>query len=279
MVAGTRIDDRFNKLWFTILDFKKATELFADERFDGIPEKVVQATAAQDINDDASDLEEKLNSEDTVAEPPGGWRPLLVQPQAGSGDWDFSQEADPGVTLFADDDVRMRKFFVNGVTVKAVAERVQYYDTDGKLVTESFRDYTRKTIARQFDSLDAFARKWHSADRKQAIIKELETEGVLWDVLEQEVGQEMDPFDLICHVVYDQPPLTRRERAEQVKKRNYFTKYSETAQAVLHALLDKYADEGVLEIENKNILKVAPFTRNWPPDRDFQKRLWKPGRL
>ena len=154
----------------------------------------------------------------------------------------------------------MRKFFVNGVTVKAVAERVQYYDTDGKLVTESFRDYTRKTLARQFESLDAFSRKWHSADRKQAIIAELEEAGVLWDVLEQEVGQEMDPFDLICHVVYGQPPLTRRERAEQVKKkRNYFTKYSETAQAVLHALLDKYADEGVLAIEDKKILKVAPF--------------------
>ncbi len=108
--------------------------------------------------------------------------------------------------------------------VKAIAERVQYHDTDGKLVTESFKDYTRKTLARQFSSLDEFIKKWQSAQRKQAIIGELESKGVLWEVLAEEVGKDLDPFDLICHVVYDQPPLTRKERAENVKKRNYFTK-------------------------------------------------------
>ena len=160
--------------------------------------------------------------------------------------------------------------------VKAIAERVQYYDTDGKLVTESFRDYTRKTMAKQFTSLDEFIKKWQSAERKQAIIEELENEGILWDVLSEEVGKDLDPFDLICHVVYDQPPLTRKERAENVKKRNYFTKYSDTAQAVLSTLLEKYADAGVQEIENKNVLKVAPFTAIGRPIEIVKKGFGKP---
>ncbi|WP_308443327.1 type I restriction-modification enzyme R subunit C-terminal domain-containing protein, partial [Shewanella morhuae] len=116
-------------------------------------------------------------------------------------------------------------------------ERVQYYDSDGKLVTESFKDYTRKTMAKQFSSLDEFVRRWNDADRKQAVIDELAQEGIIWSALEEEVGKDMDPFDMICHVVYDQPPLTRAERANNVKKRNYFTKYSDTAQAVLENLL------------------------------------------
>ena len=152
------------------------------------------------------------------------------------------------------------KYYVNGVAVSVIAERVQYYDADGKLVTESFKDYTKKTLLKEFATLDAFTKRWQGAERKQAIMDELAQAGVLWEVLEQEVGKELDPFDLICHVVYDQPPLTRRERANNVKKRNYFTKYNDTAQQVLTRLLDKYADQGVTEIETKDALKVAPFT-------------------
>jgi type I restriction enzyme R subunit len=137
-----------------------------------------------------------------------------------------------------------------------MAERVQYYGTDGKLVTESFKDYTCNTIKKQFSSLDDFTRKWQNADRKQAIIDELANEGVIWQALEQDVSKDLDPFDLICHVVYDQPALTRKERAESVKKRNYFTKYSDVAQKVLNALLDGYADDGVKAIEGKDALKA-----------------------
>ncbi|MEZ8054256.1 type I restriction-modification enzyme R subunit C-terminal domain-containing protein, partial [Vibrio atlanticus] len=150
-------------------------------------------------------------------------------------------------------------FHVNGVPVKALAERVQYYDSDGKLVTESFKDYTRKTMVKQFSSLDEFTKRWNESDRKQAIIDELAEAGILWEALEDEVGKDMDPFDMICHVVYDQPALTRKERADNVKKRNYFTKYGDTAQQVLNNLLDKYADGGVTEVENITVLKVAPF--------------------
>lgn len=276
---GTRIDDRYNKLWFTILDFKKATELFADERFDGVPEKII-TTKPDDINDEASNLDDILNG-DEAGEDVSGVGEESGDYDINSGDeapWEYN-DSDSGP--LDDDDgscdrEKMRKFHVNGVTVKAIAERVQYYDTDGKLVTESFKDYTRKTMAKQFTSLDDFTRKWNDADRKQAIIDELEGEGILWKLLEQEVGKELDPFDLICHVVYDQPALTRKERAENVKKRNYFTKYSDTAQTVLNSLLDKYADEGVLEIESKDVLKVAPFTAIGRPREIVKKGFGKP---
>ena len=145
--------------------------------------------------------------------------------------------------------------------VTVLAKRVQYYDSDGKLVTESFQDYTRKTMLKdsEYASLDSFVRKWQDAPRKQVIIEELEQLGILWDVLAEEVGKDLDPFDLLCHVVYGQPPLTRQERVANVRKRNYFTKYAEPAQQVLNTLLDKYADEGVQEIEDVQVLKLKPF--------------------
>ena len=268
---GTRIDDRYNKLWFTIVDFKKATELFADERFDGIPEKVI-TTNSQTINSDDGELEHVLN------DPCGEESETITEGAPDTGNISSTDHGPTGTDNadLNDDERKVRKFHVNGVMVKAIAERVQYYDTDGKLVTESFKDYTRKTMARQFSSLDEFIKKWQSAQRKQAIIDELESEGVLWEVLAEEVGKDLDPFDLICHVVYDQPPLTRKERAENVKKRNYFTKYSDTAQAVLTTLLDKYADAGVQEIENKNVLKVAPFTAIGRPIEIVKKGFGKP---
>jgi type I restriction enzyme R subunit len=173
------------------------------------------------------------------------------------GDWDDTYKG----PITDDDEAKpFIKFHISGVTVKKMAERVQYYDSDGKLVTESFKDYTRKTMQSQFSSLDDFVKRWHEADRKQTVINELEQAGIIWAALEQEVGKELDPFDMICHVVYDQPALTRKERANNVRKRNYFTKYSDTAQIVLDNLLTKYADVGVQEIESKDALKVQPFT-------------------
>ncbi|WP_341666185.1 type I restriction-modification enzyme R subunit C-terminal domain-containing protein, partial [Vibrio sp.] len=108
-------------------------------------------------------------------------------------------------------------------------------------------------------------KRWSEADRKKAVIDELASAGVIWEALEQDVSKDMGPFDLICHVVFDQPALTRRERAENVKKRNYFSKYNESAQAVLNALLDKYADNGVTEIESQDVLKVTPFDKMGRP--------------
>ncbi len=248
---GTRIDDRYGKLWFTILDFKKATELFADERFDGIPEKVI-VTDPETISDEEDPkFIEELNAVDNPED------------QAELDALDTGSEINdpfPDVGLInPDDDSKRVKYHVAGVTVSKVAERVQYYDSDGKLVTESFKDYTRKTIKKHFASLDEFIKRWKQAEKKQVIIDELAGEGVIWEALAEEVGKDFDPFDLICHVVFDQPPMTRKERANNVKKRNYFGRYSETAQKVLNALLEKYADAGLEEIENIHVLKVKPF--------------------
>jgi type I restriction enzyme R subunit len=255
---GTRIDDKYNKLWFTILDFKKATELFADERFDGIPEKII-ATTAEAINDPESNIDDVLNNPDANADE-------NVDTNDNESDSGFD---DPAQDHTGDriidggdwtDPEKVNKYHVKGVKVLKVAERVQYYDSDGKLVTESFKDYTRKTLTKQFATLDEFVLRWNESERKQTIIDELASEGILWDALEQEVGKDLDPFDMICHVVFDQSALTRQERANNVKKRNYFTQYSEQAQGVLNRLLDKYADAGVSEVENLQTIKVYPFT-------------------
>ncbi|HFQ5355564.1 TPA: EcoAI/FtnUII family type I restriction enzme subunit R [Vibrio vulnificus] len=274
---GTRIDDKFGKLWFSILDFKKATELFADERFDGTPERVKVTKPEdfenpEDLDDIVDGMPEDENGEaaidgespfgddidpDTILEP--------TPPYTTSGDDTFGPGPDEPIQE------EVRKFHVSGVEVKKIAERVQYYDSDGKLVTESFKDYTRKAMAKHFTSMDDFTRKWNDADRKQAIIDELAEMGIIWEALEQEVGKDMDPFDMICHVVYDQPPLTRKERADNVKKRNYFTKYGDVAQEVLSNLLEKYADAGVSEIESITVLKVAPFNAIGRPTEIIKK--------
>jgi type I restriction enzyme R subunit len=164
---------------------------------------------------------------------------------------------------------RRARYVVDNVAVRVVAERVQYYGPDGKLITESLRDFTRHRVKQQFISLDAFLRRWNDADQKRVLIEELATRGVLWEELagevEKKLGQPLDPFDLICHVAFDQPPLSRRDRAAKVRKRNYFAKYQGTARQVLEGLLDKYADSGVEHIEDVKILQLDPFRKLGSP--------------
>ena len=259
---GTRIDEKYNKLWFTILDFKKATELFADEDFDGPPEKILNTKPEVIIDENNNDFITELTGDDEEAS-----NDEILSANEPEPEYDPTNENfDSGEinTDWGEDENRYIKFQVTGITVKKIAERVQYYDTDGKLVTESFKDYTRNTILKQYSSLDDFIQKWQDAERKQVIIDELAAEGVIWEALEDDISKDLDPFDLICHIAFDQPSLTRKERANNVKKRNYFTKYSETAQNVLNALLDGYADEGVKAIEGKDALKantIVPFGR------------------
>jgi len=249
---GTRINEDYGKFYFTIIDFKKATELFADPDFDGDP---VQIYEPKDLDDSPvpPDLPELTEGE----EPEDGYQ----YPEPGKGNqW-------TGVAESADSDYEpgVRRYVVANVEVKVVAERVQYFDANGKLITESLKDYTRKALTKEFASLDDFLRRWSSADKKQAIVDELANEGVFFEALAEEIGKDCDPFDLLCHVAWDMPPLTRKERAEQVKKRNYFTQYGEQVRRVLEALLDKYADEGVGQIEETQILTVAPFTQFGTP--------------
>ncbi len=164
------------------------------------------------------------------------------------------------------------KLYVQGVSVEVLAERVQYYGVDGKLVLESFKEFSRSNLRRIYHSLDEFVTKWHTAERKEAIMAELLEDGVLLNQLEDEFGTEIDPFDLICHVAFDRPPLTRRERANNVQKRDIFTQHGDTARTVLTALLDKYATQGVESLEEAidekklaPVLKLPPFDQVGSP--------------
>ena len=253
---GTRINEDFGKLFFTIMDFKKATELFADKDFDGEPVVIYEPKPGESVvpPDDLSGEEAQADGDEFHQE-------------------DGSQDADPandtgeggGGTMTDPLPGKRTKYVVADVEVKVVSERVQYYGNDGKLITESLKDYTRKAVLGEFSSLDAFLQRWTTADQKQAVLTELEQHGVFFEELAEQVGKDLDPFDLVCHVAFDQPPLTRRERADNVKKRNYFAKYGEQARAVLEALLDKYADEGIGTIETVNVLNVQPLTKFGTP--------------
>lgn len=244
---GTRINEDYDKYYFTIIDFKKATELFADPDFDGDPVQIYEPENGE--SPVPPDTEAGTNPEDQPYPPAGENSPWTGVSEPGT------DEEGSGV----------RRYVVANVEVKVASERVQYFDASGKLITESLKDYTRKTLAKEFSSLDDFLRRWSSADKKQAVIEALANEGVFFEALAEEIGRDCDPFDLVCHVAWDMPPLTRRERAEQVKKRDYFTRYGEQAQRVLQALLDKYADEGVGPIEETQILTISPFTQFGTP--------------
>ncbi len=250
---GTRINEDHDKFYFTIMDFKKATELFADPNFDGNPVQVyIPPEEGPVVLPDPEGDEEKggvdggADSDDTIID---------IQPP--NDNFPPGDSTTPGE--------KRVKYIVGDVAVYVVAERVQYYDTGGKLITDSLRDYTRRNVRKEYASLNEFLGHWDEVERKQAVINELEKEGVLLEALAEEVGRDYDPFDLICHVAFDQPPLTRRERAENVRKNNYFTRYGAEARAVLHALLDKYADEGITNIEDMGILKIQPLSNFGTP--------------
>lgn len=237
---GTRINEEYDKLYFTIMDFRRATALFADPAFDGDPVQIYEPGEGETVVPPGEPTEpgEDGTPEGIIIDPFGPFDPL-----------------GPG----GDDTGRPKRYYVDDVPVSVVTERVQYLGSDGRLITESLTDYTRRTLHKSFATLDDFLTRWKSAERKQALIEELATQGLFLDELAEQVGRDYDAFDLICHVAYDQPPLTRRERAEGVKKRNVFGSYGEQARAVLEALLDKYADTGIRSVESMEILKVDPL--------------------
>ena len=242
---GTRLYPDAAKLYFTIIDFKKATELFADPDFDGEP------VVIYDPDGNAIGGEEVDDSTTVSAGDTGNVDDFDPE--------DSDEEFRPIDITFEDEGSGTTKYYVGDVEVSVVAERVQYYGQDGKLITESLKDFTKRGVLEHFRSLDGFLKTWKSADRKQAVLDELLDKGIIVEALQEQTGNEIDPFDLICHIAFGKPPLTRRERALGVKKRDVFTKYGEQARRVLDALLDKYADEGVTAIEKMAVLKVQPF--------------------
>jgi type I restriction enzyme R subunit len=227
------------------MDFRGATSHFADPEFDGEPVQIYEPGEGEPITppDDAPPVDEE-------------GQPLPPTP----GEDETIIDGEPPDISIAGSGPKREKVYVDGVGATIIAERVEYLDEDGKLVTESLRDYTKKALRKRFASLDAFLRRWKGETRKLAVIEELEAEGLPLGPLAEELGRDLDPFDLICHIAFDQPPLTRRERAENVRKRDVFTKYGTQARAVLDALLAKYADEGIINLGDANVLRLAPFS-------------------
>lgn len=246
---GTRINEEFGKTFFTILDLRNVTDLFADPDFDGDPVRVKELG-----QDEKFDSPERELDEDIVVIDDEGEEIVFVAPNEPPHIQDEGTVGEP-----------RPKYYVNGVNVSVLNERIQYMDANGKIITGSLKGYTRWKVREQYQTLNDFLNKWRGADKKRAIIDELTEQGIVFENLKEAIGKEMDIFDMICHTAFDQPPLTRAERVRQVKKRDVFTKYGEQARRVLQALLDKYADEGIENIEDIKILTVNPFDQFGTP--------------
>lgn len=251
---GTRLHRETNKLYFTLMDFRGATNHFADPDFDGEPVQIY----VPGEND-------PIVPPDPPEDPPEGGEGFVDDPDIEDGDDRTVLVDRNGEVVMHDRARRKGKIVVDGVEAKILGERVEYLDEAGKLVTESLRDFTRKSLRKRFSSLDQFLKVWSHAERKQVVLDELAEEGLTHEVLAEAAGVDLDPFDLVCHVAFDRPPLTRAERAANVRKRDVFGRYEEAARKVLEALLAKYADEGVLDLEDLQILSIAPFTSMGTP--------------
>jgi len=251
---GTRINEEYGKLYFTILDFRNATDLFADPSFDGDPIRIKPATEETDLGNIIDEEENSLNQDSNDFSDYPDYVNDELNNQLNEPEITFSANNQPNEAR------RREKIYVNGVDVSALISRELYFDQHGRPITTTLKDHTKNIITEQFASLDDFLIRWKSTERKEAIIAELVEQGVMVEALYEAVDKQVDLFDLICHVAYDQPPLTRKERANNVKKRNYFTKYGDQARNVLEALLDKYADEGIENMESLEVLQVKPLS-------------------
>lgn len=247
---GTRLYPQYGKEYFTIMDFRDVSRLFADPAFDGDPVVIIDAGSGGDDWNPAEDNQEDSENEQ----------------DSSSDDQIYPKSSE--VFIPPHQDTKITKFHVRGVSVRIINERVQYYDPDGKLVTESLKDFSKRNILKEYATLDQFLQTWTSAEKKQAIINELKDQYVFLDELRKdagEIGALLDDFDLILHVAYDKKPLTKQERVNNVVKQGYLYKYSKACQEVLSALLDKYMNEGISELEDTHVLDNAPFDRIGSP--------------
>ncbi len=245
---GTRLREDYQKLYFTIMDFKGATRLFADPDFDGEPVVIYEPTPYDPVVPPEDVTSPSFNEPDPPSQDP----PTTGGDHTGGGPGGSGNEG-------------RVKYVIDDVNVRVAVERSQYLDAEGKLITEDYRvllkDDIKKALQAEFGSMTDFLRRWNSAERKQAVLQELADRGVPLEILQQAVanGSDLDVFDLVAHVAFDQKPLTRRERANNVKKRDVFGKYGQQARAVLEALLDKFANHGVQDIEDAKVLELPPF--------------------
>lgn len=224
---GTRINEDYKKMYFTILDFRNATKLFADPNFNG-----------PTLQDDDYDPE----------------APKTPRPEMPPKDPAVPDDGDDG-----DGGQGKKKVYVEGVPVTLISERVQYYDKDGKLVTESLKDYTKKNILRDFASLDEFLQFWTKDEKRRVIIEELECKGIFIEELRKLYPSDIDDFDLICDIAYGIKPLTKSERAKNRKVDEVLNQYSGKCREVLSILLDKYANDEIDDITDQDLLKLPEF--------------------
>jgi len=244
---GTRIDEEHGKLYFTIMDFRNATDKFADKDFDGDPIRVKPLPQSADLGNIIDEEEEDPT--------------LVIDELSGENITDQLTPKEPTTLREPGEDykkTKREKIVINGVDVSVLISRELHFNKDGKPITVNLQDYSKEMLQNKFHSLEEFLNVWNAADKKEALINELAEQGVPVEALLDAVNRDCDLFDIICHVAFEQQPLTRKERANNVKKRNYFTKYGEQARNVLTALLDKYADEGIENIESMEVLKVNP---------------------
>lgn len=229
---GTRINEEYGKMYFTILDFRNATRLFADPKFNG-----------PDVQSEDYDPEYS-KSKNNVS---------VSTPEPHDNTTDISEEEPK------------KKVYINNVEVTLLSERVQFYDKDGKLVTESLKDFTKKNILRDFASLDDFLKFWNSDEKRSAIIQELSDQGIFIDALRKLYPANVDDFDLICDIAYGIKPLTRSERAKNTKVNQVLSEYSDKCKKVLSILLDKYANGEIQDMTDQKILKLSEFNEFGSP--------------
>jgi len=241
---GTRVREDYGKLFFTIMDFRGVTELFADPAFDGDPVVIYRPKQDDPIIPPEDDLSDEVTEEFTLR--------------------DQSEEY-MAKDFKADEATAPRKYYIDGVPVTVINERVQYIGEDGKLITEALKDYTKRNILNEYKSLENFLSAWNKSERKEAIIEELESRGVFLGALAEEVGRDLDPFDLICHVAFGREPITRQARAQKAKQAKYFEEYEGKAREVINTLIEKYADQGITAIDDIGDLVVSPFNEFGTP--------------
>ena len=245
---GTRINEDYGKLYFTIIDFRNVTDKFADKDFDGAPVKIKETQQDDTLSETCIDE---------------GFGDEQIDPDTGEHIvFDEDYERDDTEETVAEPEPPYgpkSKVYINGVDVSILSERKQYLDANGQLITTSVKEYCKTGIVKSYRSLDHFLQTWNNADKKKAIIEELEAQGIIFEELKEEIKSDLDVFDLICHIAWDAPALTRKERVENVRKRNYWAKYGENARRVLNALLDKYAETGIENIEEMQVLTIEPL--------------------
>jgi type I restriction enzyme R subunit len=246
---GTRINEEFGKRYFTIMDFRNVTDHFADPDFDGDPVMVKQVSADDELTETDIHPDDELVIDNETGEE------IRFDDDKREATYD-RPEIIGGGGIVAEPQA---KIYVAGIDVSVLNERVQYLGANGKLTTGSLKEYTRNGLLQEFRTLDAFLARWNSAEKKKALIDQLAEHDVILENLQDDIKKDLDLFDLICHIAWDRPALTRRERAEQVTKRDYFTKYGDKARQVLQALLEKYAKDGIENIEEMKVLTIDPF--------------------